>query len=90
MKIGRVIGNIVSTIKTPSHANQKLMIVEPIDTYGNAIGGSVVAVDAARAGVGDFVLILEEGGSARDIMNNPEGAVDAIIVGVLDNLDITN
>jgi len=66
------------------------MIVEPIDTNGKTIGDSLIAVDSARAGVGDLVLILEEGGSARDIMNNPEGAVDAIIVGVLDNLNITN
>lgn len=87
MKIARVIGNIVSTVKTPSHMNQKLMVAEPIDSEGKSIGDSFVAVDAAQAGIGDIVLILEEGGSARDIMNNPEGAVDAIIVGIVDYLE---
>ncbi|GAA0337052.1 EutN/CcmL family microcompartment protein [Bacillus carboniphilus] len=87
MKIARVIGNLVSTIKTPSHNQQKLMIVEPIDTKGKVIGDSFIAVDSAQAGIGDIVLVLEEGGSARDILKKPDGAIDAIIVGIVDYLD---
>lgn len=87
MKVVRVIGNLVSTIKTTSHKGQKLMVVEPIDINGEIIGDSFIAVDAAQSGVGDIALILEEGGSAREIMGNPEGAVDAIIVGIVDNLE---
>jgi microcompartment protein CcmK/EutM len=87
MKLARVKGNIVSTIKTTSHEHQKLMIVEPIDELGNVVGDSFIAVDAAQAGVDDIVLVLEEGGSIREIMNNPSGAVDAIIVGIVDYLD---
>ena len=40
-----------------------------------------------QAGVGDLVLILEEGGAAREVMKRPGGAVDAVIVGVVDHLD---
>ncbi len=84
MKIARVIGNIVSTIKTQSHRSQKLMVVEPIDTDGMVIGDSFIAIDAAQAGIGDIVLIIEEGGSAREILNKKDAAVDAIIAGIID------
>jgi ethanolamine utilization protein EutN len=87
MKLARVIGNIVSTIKTPSHNGQKLMVVEPVDMNGKAIGDSFVAVDAAQAGIGDIVIIIEEGGSAREILKKPDAAVDAIIVGIVDYLE---
>lgn len=85
MKVARVIGNVVSTIKTPSHRSQKLMVVEPIDIDGLVIGDSFIAVDAAQAGIGDIVLIIEEGGSAREILNKEDAAVDAIIAGIVDN-----
>lgn len=84
MKLARIIGNLVSTVKTPSHKNKKLMVVEPIDQSGNAIGDSFIAIDAAQAGIGDIVLIVEEGGSAREVLKQPDGAVDAVIVGVVD------
>lgn len=63
------------------------MVVEPIDTKGKVIGDSFIAVDSAQAGIGDIVLVLEEGGSVRDILNKPDGAIDAIIVGIVDYLD---
>lgn len=88
MKIARVIGNVVSSIKTTSHTGQKLMVVEPIDMNGEAIGDSFIAVDAAQAGIGDIVIIIEEGGSAREIMGKPDAAVDAVIAGIVDYLKI--
>lgn len=84
MKLARIIGNVVSTVKTPSHKNKKLMVVQPIDHTGQTIGESFIAIDAAQAGIGDIVLIIEEGGSAREVLRLPEGAVDAVIVGVVD------
>ncbi|HLO11431.1 MAG TPA: EutN/CcmL family microcompartment protein [Pseudoneobacillus sp.] len=87
MKLAKVIGNVVSSIKTPSHNGLKFMVVEPIDMNGNSIGDSFMAVDGAQAGIGDIVLIIEEGGSARDILKKPDAAVDAIIVGIVDYLE---
>lgn len=86
MKIARVIGNVVSTIKTESHKGQKLMVVEPIDTDGNSMGDSFIAVDAVQAGIGDIVFIIEEGGSAREILKKSDAAVDAVIAGIVDYL----
>ncbi|MBO1005826.1 EutN/CcmL family microcompartment protein [Pseudogracilibacillus auburnensis] len=87
MKLAKVIGHVVSTVKTDSHQHLKLMVVSPVDHKGQAVADSFIAVDHAQAGIGDFVLIMEEGGSARQLLENPEGAVDAIIVGVVDNIE---
>lgn len=87
MKLAKVIGNVVSTIKTHSHQGRKLMIVQPVDLNGNFHSDAIIAVDCAQAGIGDSVLIVEEGGSARDVMKHPEGAVDAVIVGIIDSYD---
>lgn len=87
MKLARVIGNVVSTIKTPSHINCKLMVVQPINMEGEFSADSLIAVDKFQSGIGDHVLVVEEGGSAREVMKNPEGAVDAIIVGIVDKLE---
>lgn len=87
MKLAKVIGHLVATVKTESHRNKKLMVVEPVDLKGNAIDASFIAIDAAHAGIGDIVLIVEEGGSAREVLQLPNGAVDAVIVGVVDYIE---
>jgi microcompartment protein CcmK/EutM len=84
MKLAKVVGNVVSTVKTESHHRCKLMVVLPVDTEGNPVGDSVIAVDGVNAGIGETVLIVEEGGSAREVMHNPQGAYDTVIVGIVD------
>lgn len=84
MKLAKVIGHVVSSVKTPSHKGSKLMVVEPVNSEGHQIADSLIAVDGVQSGIGDLVLVVEEGGSARQVMNNSEGAVDAIIVGIVD------
>ncbi|MED1472339.1 EutN/CcmL family microcompartment protein [Bacillus salipaludis] len=86
MKLTKVVGNVVSTIKTPSHQNKKLMVVIPVDATGKECGDAMIAIDHFHAGVGDYVLVIEEGGSAREILGNPKGAFDAVIAGIVDRL----
>ncbi|MEH7502672.1 EutN/CcmL family microcompartment protein [Neobacillus drentensis] len=86
MKLAKVVGNVVSTIKTPSHQNKKLMVVIPVDASGNECGDAMIAFDRFSAGAGDYVLVLEEGGSARDILGDPTGSFDAVIAGIVDRL----
>ncbi len=87
MKLAKVIGNIVSTIKTHSHQNKKIMVVVPVDVKGKEIGDPIIAFDRFHAGMGDYVLLLEEGGSARDILEDPKGSFDAVIAGIVDRLE---
>ncbi len=88
MYLALVTGNLVATIKTKSHENYKILVIRPIDMHGRFIGESTIALDTAQAGVGDCVLILQEGNSIRSIMKDEDGAVDALIVGVVDFIEV--
>jgi len=89
MILAKVIGNIVSTINVPDYESKKILIVQPIDPSGNPKGSSFLAVDAVQAGVGDTVLIMEEGGSARSIINEPDSmTVKAVTAGIIDEIII--
>ncbi|UCE14938.1 MAG: EutN/CcmL family microcompartment protein [Candidatus Heimdallarchaeota archaeon] len=88
MLLARVIGTLVATIKTKSHENYKILAIKPIDLSGNFIGDTLIALDTAQAGIGDCVLIMQEGNSIRSIMNDEEGAVDAMIVGIVDFIKV--
>ncbi|UCG01597.1 MAG: EutN/CcmL family microcompartment protein [Candidatus Heimdallarchaeota archaeon] len=84
MILARVIGTLVATIKTESHENYKILVVRPVDLNGKFSGDSFIALDTAQAGIGDCVLIIQEGNSIRGIMKDDKGAVDALVVGIVD------
>lgn len=88
MKLARVIGQVVSTIKDERQVGWKLLLVQPVDTDGADQGTAVVAIDAAQAGVGDHVLLLTEGKSARQVMGADDVPCEAIVVGVIDHIQI--
>lgn len=88
MQICKITGNIVSTIKNKHLTGKKILIVQPLDLDGNAEGKDFLALDTVDAGVGDRVLVMKEGGSARIIFNNNEIPIQAVIVGVVDEIDI--
>ena len=70
MILGKVIGNVVSTIKLPIYQGYKILIVQPVNNKEEPQGESVLALDTVLAGVGDTVLVIDEGNSSRLIMNN--------------------
>jgi len=86
MRLGRVVGNVVSVVKDASHHNYKLMIVEFVDEKGNASGARQIAIDGANAGVGDFVLINVDGGAAKQLLEDKEVIIDLTICGVIDHI----
>ncbi|MCB0213216.1 MAG: EutN/CcmL family microcompartment protein [Anaerolineae bacterium] len=86
MKIGKVIGNVVSTRKDEALVGFSLQIVEIQKPGTEEAEGQVVAVDTVGAGVGDLVLMVV-GGAARLAL--PHAApVDATIVGVIDSVGV--
>src|SRR5574341_731975 len=90
MLICRVVGDVVSTIKNQHLTGHKLLLVQPVDLDGRTPkGDTLIAVDKVDAGAGDLVLVNREGGAARMLLNNPKIPVQAVIVGVIDNLDIS-
>ncbi|MHA2306242.1 MAG: EutN/CcmL family microcompartment protein [Candidatus Hodarchaeales archaeon] len=88
MFLGIVIGNVVATVKIKEHENFKILVVKPIDTKGNFIADSVIALDIAQAGMGDCVLVMQEGGSISGIIGGKLTPVDALIVGVIDYIAV--
>lgn len=85
MFIARVMGTVVSTVKHPAYNQEKIMIVQPLDLHGNMQGHSLLALDKAQAGEGDTVLVLNEGSSARHVLNNDLAPARAIIMGIVDS-----
>ena len=89
MYIGRVSGTVVATIKNELFEGRKLLVVDRLGLGGQPTTKYDIAVDMVQAGVGDTVLILDEGNSARQIVDRePDGAIRAVIVGIVDHVDI--
>jgi len=86
MYIGKVIGNVVSTIKISHLEDHKLLLVDQLDLEGKETGYYDIAVDVVQSGPGDTVLVLDEGNGARQVLNIDPGAVRAVIVGVVDEV----
>ena len=84
MILGKVIGNVVSTIKLPVYQGYKILIVQPVNDKQKPQGKSILALDTVQAGVGDTVLVIDEGNSSRLIMNNSTAPVRTMIVGIVD------
>src|SRR6476620_7201528 len=87
MKLGRVVGTVVSTRKDPSLASLKLLIVENLTTELGREGGYVVAVDSVGAGLGE-VILYATGSSARLTAVTKDRPVDAVIMGIVDCFDV--
>ncbi len=87
MILGRVIGNVVSTIKLRVLEGYKILIVQPIDPNERPIGKSLLALDMVQAGEGDKVLVLDEGNSGRMILGDPMAPVRTVIVGIVDEVN---
>lgn len=87
MLIARVIGTTVSTIKDEKIIGQKLLVMRQTDETGKSIGKPFVAVDTVNAGVGDLVLTAS-GSSARQTTITKDRPVDAVIMAVIDSLEV--
>jgi microcompartment protein CcmK/EutM len=86
MYIGKVIGTVVSTIKIDHLEDRKLLIVDMLDLEGKETGYYDIAVDVVQAGLGDTVMVIDEGNGARQVLGIDPGAVRAVIVGVVDEV----
>ncbi len=87
MWVGKIIGTLVATPKDDSLTGCKLLIVQPLRLGTGKPGNPIVAVDTIGAGTGETVLVVD-GSSARHVTGNPSSAVDAAIVGIIDNIEI--
>lgn len=87
MQMGKVIGTVVSTNKDHKLEGLKLQIVEYVKVSGEPTGNLVVAADAVGAGVGEIVLV-SSGSSARQTPTTEGKPVDAVIMAIVDTLEV--
>ena len=88
MRVGRVVGNLVSVIKEPTHIGKKMMLIRFLNDRGEEMEDEYVYADAAGAGVGDLVLVSEDGSAAETEfhLENDVCTFDGVIVGVVDRV----
>ena len=89
MYLGIVTGTVVCTRKSEGLEGKKLLLVQPVDEHGAAVGDVQAAVDTVQAGEGDLVYLVgsREAALALDPFFVP---VDAAIVGIVDGVDVPN
>lgn len=85
MVLGKVIGTLVASRKEPTLEGVKLLVVRACDVHGKPNGGTVIAVDAVGAGVGEVVLYCS-GSSARQTTVTQNKPVDATIMAIVDEV----
>jgi ethanolamine utilization protein EutN len=88
MKLGRVRGTVVATVKDPGMVGMKLLIVQPLDEHSNDNGPCVVAADGVyQAGVGDLVYFVASR-EAAEAMEPRFVPVDHAIVGIVVDVEV--
>ena len=88
MTLGKVLGTVVATQKNPKYEGAKLLLVQPLSLKDEPMGEPILAIDAVGAGVGEKVLIVQEGRAANEALGKKQGPLDSAIVGIVDIVDL--
>ena len=86
MILGKVIGTVVTTISHLHFKKRRLLVVQPLAIPNETPDEYFIALDSTHAGIGDTVLVNREGGGNRQVLENPDGCVNSVIVGIVDSL----
>ena len=87
MILARITGSVVSTIHHPIVDGRKMLLAERLDSNGIPAGGYLIAMDAIGAGMGETVLILDEGSGARQILADDSAPIRSIVIGIVDAIE---
>jgi ethanolamine utilization protein EutN len=88
MIIGKVVGNVVTTVSHQDYKDRRLLVVQPLTVAGEPANDDFIALDNSHAGIGDTVLVLREGSGARQVLKNPDACVISVIVGIIDSVEL--
>jgi ethanolamine utilization protein EutN len=86
MKLAKVVKQVISTIKHPCLDGQRLYLVQPVLPDGTNTGEAFITIDSVQAGIGDTVIIDQEGGGTQEVLNLKGSPVQSVIVGIVDIL----
>ena len=87
MQLAKVVGTVVSTRKNSKLEGAKLLLVQPMTPDGQPRGTTLLTIDSVGAGVGETVLVVIEGKAAGDALGRKGAAVDAAIIGIVDEIE---
>lgn len=88
MLIGRVVDQLFATQKESVFEGRRLLLVQPLNLDGGEQGEPVLAVEGVDAGIGDRVLLAQEGWCAMHVVGRFRTPVDAAVMGVIDRIDL--
>ena len=89
MILAKVVGNVVATKKNRRYESARVMLCQQITPEGEEMSQTLLALDSVDSGVGDTVLIVQEGWGASTAATKEAGAaIDSAIVGVVDRIDL--
>jgi ethanolamine utilization protein EutN len=88
MQICRIEGSVYATVQDKALDGERLLLAQPLTLEGQPAGAPLVAVDRAQAGPGDLVLVFKEGGSARMVLGNERSPVQAVVIAVIDDVNL--
>lgn len=83
-----VTGTIVASQKNSKLIGAKLLMVQPLDLASAQRGEPVMAIDMIDAGVGDRVLLVQEGRAAQLLLGKDLSPVDCAVVGIIDHINL--
>jgi microcompartment protein CcmK/EutM len=86
--LARVIGDVVSSHRHEHLGQKKLLLVRRLDLDDREEGGEVIALDVIGVGLGEKVLVVQEGNAARALFRDTKIPVQAVVVGVVDQVDL--
>ncbi len=86
MIIGKVSGAMHSTINHTFYDERKTLVVDKLNPDGSLTGDYLIAIDTVGAGAGETVLVIDEGNSARQIVEEDNAPIRSIIIGIIDEV----
>jgi ethanolamine utilization protein EutN len=86
MILAKVAGEVVATIRHAAYQHRRMLLLDRINPDGTVQDGYLVAIDAVDAGIGQTVLVVDEGNSARQIVGDPQAPIRSIIIGIVDDV----
>lgn len=86
MILGKVSGVIYSTINHDFYDGKKLLVIDKLDSNKKYTGKYLIAIDSVGAGIGENVIVIDEGNSARQIVQDSSAPLRSIVVGIVDEI----
>jgi ethanolamine utilization protein EutN len=88
MFIARVVGDVVATHRHVELSGHKLLLLRRLSLAGREEGAELIGVDVIGVGVGERVLVVQEGNAARALFKSAKIPAQAVVVGVVDRVDL--